>query len=107
MTAERPYKLFEGPNGTIPNLNLNQTYNLTLNRNFVVKTTKLRKNNALQYTKHRNCSHPQVSAHHTNKTISNSQTWHSPNTRLQKWSHKDDNHYENLQHFCSKITKSS
>ena len=43
MTAERPYKLFEGPNGTIPNLNLNQTYNLTLNHNFVVKNNKTEK----------------------------------------------------------------
>ena len=43
----------------------------------------------LQYTKLGNS--PQVSAHyHTNKTISNSQTWHSSNTQLQRWSHKED-----------------
>ena len=66
------------------------------------------KNNALQYTKHGNSSHPQVSKHyHTNKTISNSQTWHSPNTWLQRSSHKDDNHYANWLHFYHAVSLSS
>ena len=40
----------------------------------------MRKDSALQFTKYGNSSHPRVSAHyHTNKTISNSQTWNSPN----------------------------
>ena len=58
----------------------------------------------LQYTKHRNSSHPQVSAHYnTNKTISYLQTWHSLNTWLQRWWHKDDNHQKNWLHFCHMI----
>ena len=65
---------------------------LTLNYNFVVKN-KTETNYVLKYTKHENSSHNQVSAHyHTNKTISNLQTWHSLMRKLQRWSHKDDKH---------------
>ena len=62
----------------------------------------------LQYTKHGNSSHSQISAHyHTNKTVSNSQTRNFPKWRLQRWSHKDDKHYKDWLHFCPAISLSS
>ena len=78
----------ERPNSTIPDLHLYQTYTLiTLNHNFVAQNNKTEK----KHNKLGNSSHPQVSTHyHRNKTICNSQTWHSPNMQLQRWSHKDD-----------------
>ena len=62
----------------------------------------------LQYTKVGNSFHPQVSGHyHINKTICNSQTWHSPYRQLQRWSRKEDDHHKNWLHFCHTVSLSS
>ena len=98
--------LFEGPNDTIPDLHFNQTYNLTLNFNFVVKNNKTEKKQCYSIPSVEILLILRYQSITTKIKQYLPQTWLPPNTGLRRWSHKGGNH-KNWLHFCHAVSLSS